>query len=116
VLDLEQTNGLAKRQLQAWVAAWLHRVYASIGVRAMIYTSPSFFAASVGDTTWFAKRGYYLWIAHWGVKTPDVPAKDWAGRSWSLWQWTDVGTVSGIDGNVDRDVCAKRHLGSLLIT
>lgn len=115
VLDVEQSNGYSKLRLREWVAAWLHRVYVRLGVRAIIYTSPSFFRTSLGDTTWFAKHGYPLWIAHWGVISPDVPAKSWGRRGWSVWQWTSEGTVAGIDGDVDRDVFAKHRLKRLLI-
>jgi GH25 family lysozyme M1 (1,4-beta-N-acetylmuramidase) len=38
------------------------------------------------------------------VRVPRVPAANWAGESWSVWQYTSDGSVAGIDGRVDRDV------------
>ncbi len=103
VLDIEEHGGLTVSQLTQWVRAWLARVYTRTGVRAMIYASPHFWRTYLGDTTWFADQGYPLWIAHWGVPSPTVPAANWGGRGWTFWQWTSTGSVSGISTNVDRD-------------
>jgi GH25 family lysozyme M1 (1,4-beta-N-acetylmuramidase) len=103
VLDIEDANGLGVPRLTDWVRDWLTRVYARTGVRAMIYSSPYFWRTYLGDTTWFADHGYPLWIAHWGVSAPSIPAGGWGGHGWTYWQWTSVGRVSGIGPNVDRD-------------
>jgi lysozyme len=103
VLDIEDANGLSVAKLRAWVRRWLARVRGRTGVRPMIYSSPYFWRTYLGDTTWFADRGYPLWIAHWGVWRPDVPARGWSGHGWTFWQSTSTGRVSGIGPNVDRD-------------
>ncbi len=103
VLDIEEHGGLTVPQLTDWVRTWLARVFTRTGVRAMIYASPYFWRTYLGDTTWFADHGYPLWIAHWGVSSPNVPAANWGGRGWTFWQWTSTGSVSGISTNVDRD-------------
>ena len=103
-LDLEQTGGLSVSDLQAWVGAWLGEVTAKLGVRPMIYASPSFWTSSMGDTTMFADQGYsVLWIAHWGTSSPTLPAANWGGHGWTFWQYTSTGSVAGISGNVDLD-------------
>lgn len=103
-LDLERHGTLSDAQLIAWVKAWLGRVYERLGVRPMIYASPSFWSTYMGNTRWFADNGYaILWIAHWGVTSPSVPATNWGGRSWTFWQYTSNGTVPGISGDVDLD-------------
>ncbi len=103
VLDIEHTGGLSVPQLQDWVRAWVMRVKARTGVRPMIYASPYFWRTNLGDSHWFADHGYPLWIAHWKVNKPDVPAANWGGRGWTFWQWTSSGRVHGITTNVDRD-------------
>lgn len=103
VLDIEETHGLGVLEMQDWVRTWVTRVHARTGVRPMIYSSPYFWRANMGDTTWFATRGYPLWIAHWGVEDPDVPAQRWDGHGWTYWQWTSTGSVNGIATAVDRD-------------
>jgi GH25 family lysozyme M1 (1,4-beta-N-acetylmuramidase) len=103
-LDLEQTGGLSATDLQAWVGAWLGEVYARLGVRSMIYTSPDFWTSYMGDTTMFADQGYaVLWVAHWFVPIVSVPANNWGGHNWTFWQYDDCGSVPGVTGCVDLD-------------
>ncbi|HUQ44677.1 MAG TPA: glycoside hydrolase family 25 protein [Candidatus Limnocylindria bacterium] len=103
-LDLERTGGLGTTALTSWVKSWLGRVYDRLGVRAMIYVSPSFWRTYMNDTRWFADNGYaVLWTAHWSTTSPSVPASNWGGRSWTFWQYTSDGTVPGISGRVDLD-------------
>jgi lysozyme len=89
-------------KLRAWVRTWLARVRSELGERPIIYTSPSSWTAT-GNTTEFAAAGHLLWIANWGVSQPTVPAANWAGRGWSVWQYTSSGSVNGIEGRVDLD-------------
>ena len=44
--------------LQNWVTAWMGEVTARIGIRPMIYTSPSFWKNKMGDTRKLADAGY----------------------------------------------------------
>lgn len=115
VLDLETTGGLGQRKLVRWTRAWLERVESRLGVKPIIYTAPSFWRTYMGDSRWFAKNGYRVWIAHWHVDQPDTPARNWAGRGWSLWQLTDCGEVAGIAGCVDIDLFRGEDLGQLTI-
>ena len=103
-LDLEVSGGLGVSALQNWVMAWMSRVTQRVGAKPMIYSSPSFWSTYLGNTTMFATAGYKtLWIAHWGVSSPSVPANNWGGNGWTFWQWTDCWHVSGITGCVDGD-------------
>ncbi len=103
-LDLEVSGGLSIASLQTWVTTWLDEVTAKVGIRPMIYTSPAFWKKYMGDTTAMADAGYKtLWIAHWGVTSPTVPANNWGGHGWTFWQYTSSGTVAGISGRVDLD-------------
>jgi GH25 family lysozyme M1 (1,4-beta-N-acetylmuramidase) len=104
-LDLEDTGGLSSSELQTWVKAFVQRIYYRTNVRAIIYVSPSFWSTKMGNSTWFAQNGYdVLWIAHWTTaSSPTVPADNWGGKSWTFWQYTSDGSVSGISGRVDLD-------------
>jgi lysozyme len=103
-LDLEQAGGLSVAALQAWVTTFMGEVTRRIGNRPMIYTSPAFWAKYMGNTTALADAGYKtLWVAHWGVAAPTVPANNWGGKGWTFWQYTSSGTVPGISGRVDLD-------------
>jgi GH25 family lysozyme M1 (1,4-beta-N-acetylmuramidase) len=104
VLDLERPGDLTQTQLTAWILAWLGEVTARTGVRPMVYTSPNGWANRTGNTTAVADAGYtLLWIAHWFVSEPTVPANDWQGNGWAFWQYSNCGTVPGISGCVDLD-------------
>ncbi len=116
VLDLETSGGLSTADLQAWVQAWLDRATTDIGVRPVIYTGPVFWRTSMGNTTTFAQEGYrVLWVANWGVPRPDVPAHNWDGAGWTLWQWSSCGTVPGIQGCVDLDRLHQGRLQKVII-
>ena len=96
VLDLEATGGLGVSALRSWTATWLKTVHDLTGRRPIIYTSPSFWESDLGNSTAF--RAYPLWIAHYTTGSPRVPG-GW--DSWTFWQSTSRGRVSGISGDVD---------------
>jgi len=104
-LDLERTGGRGPTGLTNWTKAWLQRVEERLGVKPMIYMSPSFWRDHMGDTQAFADAGFtLLWIANWFVPRPDVPANNWGGYGWTFWQYDDCLTVPGITGCVDGDL------------
>jgi GH25 family lysozyme M1 (1,4-beta-N-acetylmuramidase) len=117
VLDLERTNGLTDPQMITWVRDFLQRVQDRIGVKAIIYCSPSFWKTYMSDTTWFAQNGYQvLWIAHWTTATtPSLPAGGWSSSGWTFWQYTSSGSVAGISGRVDLDRFKGLSLTRVLI-
>jgi GH25 family lysozyme M1 (1,4-beta-N-acetylmuramidase) len=103
VLDVETPfTGLNPKRLAAWIRAWVKRVNKRLGRKPMIYTSATSWGAT-GDTREFAKAKYPLWVAHWKVSRPTVPARNWARRGYSVWQYTSSGSVPGISGRVDLD-------------
>src|SRR5439155_141677 len=57
-------------------------------------------------------NGYRLWLAHWNVPSPTVPANDWQGRGWTFWQWTHKPGLPGVTTDLDRD----RFAGTNLVT
>jgi GH25 family lysozyme M1 (1,4-beta-N-acetylmuramidase) len=104
VLDLERAGDLSATQLTDWVLQWLDEVTTRTGVRPMVYTSPNGWRDRMADTTAIADAGYtLLWIAHWNVASPTLPANDWQGNGWKIWQYSNCGDVPGIDGCVDLD-------------
>ena len=96
VLDLEDSGGLGVTALTAWVTTWLATVQELTGRVPIIYVSPNFWAEKMGDSTAFS--GYPLWIANYHVSEPHVPG-GWS--TWTFWQTTSTGRVTGISGDVD---------------
>jgi lysozyme len=88
-LDFELARGETGRQALEAAVAWLQAVEGSLGRRCLVYVSPSFVegleklagAAADGAVVELARRP--LWVAHYGVATPRVPAP-W--QDWTLWQ------------------------------
>jgi lysozyme len=104
VLDLEVSNGLGSAALTSWAQTWLAAVESATGVKPVIYTTPTFWSSALGNTDWFARNGYRLWVAHWTTASqPTVPAANWAGGGWTFWQHSSTGSVPGIAGAVDLD-------------
>jgi lysozyme len=99
VLDLEATGGLRPSRLITWTHTWLSTVEQLTGRTPMIYVSSYFWKDNLANSAGFHR--YPLWIANYGVARPMVPG-GWA--RWSFWQTKSTGRVSGISGNVDRDV------------
>ncbi|WP_060628948.1 glycoside hydrolase family 25 protein [Paenibacillus peoriae] len=94
VLDYETNPGsLSKTQISSIAKSFLIEIERLTGRQAMLYSGNLFaenFDASLGT--------YPLWIARYSSTPPwNVPA--WS--EWTIWQFSDSGTVPGINGNVD---------------
>jgi GH25 family lysozyme M1 (1,4-beta-N-acetylmuramidase) len=115
VLDMETSRGLDQRGVTRWARTWVAEVRELTGVTPLVYTSPYGWMARTGDTRLLARDGAPLWIAHWGVSSPMLPAADWDGHGWVVWQHTSDGHVAGIAGRVDLDRLAGTSLGRITI-
>ena len=117
VLDIEKNeHNMTQAKITAWILDWLDRVTERLGVRPMVYTSPNGWLVRTGDTTAVAAAGYtVLWVAHWGVAQPTLPASEWNGNGWTLWQYSSTGSVGGIQGNVDLDWYESDDFGAVTI-
>ena len=103
VLDVETPfTGMDSTSIRTWVRVFVKRVGQRLGHKPIIYTNSTSWGAT-GDTREFAKAKYPLWVANYGVPRPSVPAGNWAGRGYSVWQYSSSGRVAGISGNVDLD-------------
>jgi lysozyme len=97
VLDVEITSGVSNSQILSGVQTWLQIVESWAGCRPILYTSPGFWD-SLGTSAFGV---YPLWVAEYGVSAPKIPT-GW--RSWTFWQYSQSGSISGITGSVDLDV------------
>ena len=78
---------------------WLETVEQALGVAPIIYTR----AGWVAD--WLQNKpgglaAYPLWIVHYKAAPPKMPV-GW--DQWSIWQYSEKGTVPGVNGSVDLD-------------
>lgn len=99
VLDIEDPRIWKKysvKQRVAMVLDWCQKVRNALGVNPMLYGSPSFFNEILENAPELA--AYDLWIANYNVTEPIVP-KPWS--KWIFWQYSEKGSVPGINGDVD---------------
>lgn len=100
VIDIEAFGGAASSAaLIAGVQTWLNTVEQALGRTPMIYTGTSFWDEYMNSQ--FSK--YPLWVAEYGVSQPRLPI-GWT--TWTFWQNSQSGTVTGVNGAVDTDVFA----------
>jgi lysozyme len=95
-LDAETVDGQTAAVAIEHMRQWLEHVAQKTGRTPIIYAAPSFWN-QIGAPDFSA---YPLWVANWKVTCPNTPT-GWS--TWSFWQSTDSGTVTGINGAVDVD-------------
>lgn len=96
VLDVEESQGLSKKELLKKVNQWLKMIETAYGVKPLIYTNISFY------NQYFSSDfdQYPFWIAHY-YRDELIFPRD---KHWTLWQHNDRGKVNGISGKVDFNV------------
>ncbi|MFD1674409.1 glycoside hydrolase family 25 protein [Alicyclobacillus fodiniaquatilis] len=100
VLDVEDNGGLTNAALATWIKDWVDLVASAAGKKPMIYTYPNFADTYLEPTL---ASSIPVWIANYDVSQP-ANAAGWT--SWTFWQYSDTGSIPGINGNVDLDVYA----------
>jgi len=94
VIDIENNQGLNKRQISKIVRSWVEKVEEETGVRPIIYSYFYFIRDYLDDSL----NDIPLWLAHYGKKLPSN-CSGW--KSWLFLQYTNQGQVDGINENVD---------------
>jgi lysozyme len=88
------------------IREWLEKVEAKLGKKPIIYTVASFWKEYMDNTEEFVDHP--LWIANFvddfRAKKPIVPANNWGNKGYAIWQFTEEGTVRGVQGYVDRNI------------
>ena len=94
-MDFEDLTGLSQKEIREIGRAFLRSVEDLTGTKPMVYSDYS------NTTIW--KRpitDYPLWIAYYNRRVPE-PINGW--RTYTAWQYSDEGRVSGISTRVDLD-------------
>ena len=94
VLDIEKKSKDVKK-LQGDLKIWLRKIEDHYGVKPIIYASYKFKTRYLNDSIFDT---YPYWIAHYYVDSVKYQGE------WKFWQHTDVGTLPGIDEQVDLNV------------
>ncbi|MEI7035125.1 lysozyme [Streptomyces pratensis] len=105
VLDIEHNPygamcyGLSTTQMRTWVNDFYTAYKARTSRDVVIYTTASWWNTCTGNWTGMSAKSP-LWVAHWGTASPFVPS---GFPTWTIWQYTATGRVSGVSGDVDRN-------------
>jgi hypothetical protein len=94
---LETTDGVSKSKLVADIGKWLAYMEDHSKRHPLIYTGSYFWDDNVG-----AHYGEFpLWGANYtGASCPKI-SSNW--DHWTVWQFSDSGSVNGINGHVDEN-------------
>lgn len=105
VLDIEYNPygdtcyDLSKSEMAAWIADFTEEYKAITGRAAIIYTTADWWNSCVGSEAFGATNP--MWVAHYDVSSPTVP-DGWS--TYSFWQYTSTGDVSGIEVGCDMNL------------
>lgn len=69
------------------------------GKRMLIYSSYGFWNSSMGGSAAFS--GHPFWIAEYNNDPQPTLPGGW--NTWAIWQYSDAGSIAGINGSVDLD-------------
>lgn len=95
ILDVEQRGTVQRDVFRTRVMTCLHRLEQHYGVKPIIYVSYSFLRDHLDG---LALSDYPLWIAQYRTRKPSIRGL------WYFWQFSEKGSVDGIDGYVDCNV------------
>ncbi|HEX6968513.1 MAG TPA: GH25 family lysozyme [Micromonosporaceae bacterium] len=95
--------GLTTTQMRQWITDFYNRYKARTGRDIVIHTTANWWNRCTGSWTGMATKSP-LWIAHYTTAGgPALPA-GWSSTTWTFWQYTGTGTVTGVAGAVDGSV------------
>lgn len=98
VVDVEVADDVEPAVLAAGVQRFLERLERATGTTPLLYTAPRFW-----DDLGVEAPAAPLWVAEYGVHSPDLP-RGWQG--WAFWQESRRGRIPGVPGEVDLNVFA----------
>ncbi|MBC7273996.1 MAG: lysozyme [Streptomyces sp.] len=106
VLDIEHNPygamcyGLSTTQMRSWINDFYNTYKSRTSRDVVIYTTASWWNTCTGNWTGMSGKSP-LWVAHWtSASSPTIPS---GFPTWTVWQYTSTGSVSGVSGNVDRN-------------
>lgn len=95
VLDIEKIpNKQSMDSLRSGLKRWLDKVEKHYGMKPIIYSGESFYTDFLREEF----EGYKLWIANYSFFEDEIR------KEWHFWQFTDKGTLEGIEGPVDLNI------------
>jgi len=119
ILDVEKYGNqgiLSQVNAVAHIKSTLETINTLTERAVMIYTNKDSWQVITGNAPIIAD--YPLWVANWGVSSPNLPI---GANNWVFWQWTNSynigGYIKGVDANYYNGDAAKfqEYLESIAI-
>ena len=99
-MDFEEFGNLSTQEINAIGLAFIKRLEEITNKPVVVYSN-----TYTARTIWNGEiTNYPLWVAEYGVSRPEDNGK-W--NTYVGWQYTNMGNISGINGNVDRNRFTK---------
>lgn len=99
VLDIEEYSKVQSiRSLKNGLLNWLNIVEDHYGITPILYTYNRFYLNLFANDSRFDK--YPVWIAWYNIKRNPNEIMD----TWHFWQFTDKGTIKGVEGYIDINI------------
>lgn len=95
VMDVEETYGTSKTEMNKNIRDWLEKVEKEYQVKPIIYSNINFYNKYLKGSF----DEYPFWVAHYFQ-----PGKPRLDRKWAFWQHSESGRVNGIKTPVDFNV------------
>lgn len=110
-LDIEESYLMANPEQDVWMTIardnrlpmilnWLTRVEHELSIKPIIYSRQNYLVTLLGNGLG-ELAGYPLWIAQYTTAAQPVIPPVW--NTWAFWQYSDKGSVDGINGDVDQN-------------
>lgn len=95
---------ISGKEIAARAVAWLAAVEKATGKKPVIYTNFNWYNSALGDAG-AVLAPYDVWVADYSSHSQNLDDPKTPGtHGWRLWQFTNKGTVPGIDGSIDVDI------------
>ena len=101
-VSTDHTNecyGLSAAAMRTWISSFVSTAHSATGQYPIIYTTANWWDTCTGSSTAF--RADPMWVAAYGVSSPPMPA-GWP--AYTFWQYSSVGTVSGVSTSGGTDL------------
>ncbi len=95
------------KQLVSNMAVTFLNAVKAAGYKVGNYSNPDYLGQFFND---MVKKNYDTWLAHTGINGATRKSTNYSG-SYTMWQYSWVGKLSGVSGKVDMNYCYKDYCG-----
>lgn len=96
---VNECYGLSTSAMVSWISSFMTEATTLTGTTPIIYTPQAWWDTCTDDSTAFGND--VLWVPAYASGSPGTLPAGW--KTWSIWQYTSSGTVSGISTETDLD-------------